>query len=249
MNDEYKKLRNFLDDSIRQEEDETEERIENFAKQQRAILKLFCEKAEQDYKNMLSFLHQNPSDVPNLGDDLPANATLLSNLTPSIASDSAPISIDNSPNFKANNSFLNKSRYFSSESNARTENSNQSDRNITSQSNINDNDDIFFAMDGVGNEIKTDKSIENNSNSDNDSDNDDNDNSGKKNIANNGEINYLKNNFFKETIYDLHGGIKVSNNHWRTENKNQIAQSLPMDVPVFTHRKKEDYDEVIKFSL
>lgn len=46
-------LRKFLHDVKKKEMDETEARIARFTEQQTNLLKLFCEKAEQDYQDII----------------------------------------------------------------------------------------------------------------------------------------------------------------------------------------------------
>lgn len=48
-----KQLRQYLRNVIQSETEETEDRIERYTKQQRASLKAYCEKAEQDFHDIL----------------------------------------------------------------------------------------------------------------------------------------------------------------------------------------------------
>lgn len=52
-NDQMKQLCQHLKNVIESETDATEDRIERYTKQQRASLKAFCEKAQQDYHDIL----------------------------------------------------------------------------------------------------------------------------------------------------------------------------------------------------
>lgn len=52
-NDQMKQLCQHLKNVIESETDATEDRIEQYTKQQRASLKAFCEKAQQDYHDIL----------------------------------------------------------------------------------------------------------------------------------------------------------------------------------------------------
>lgn len=52
-NDQMKQLCQYLKNVIESETEATEDRIERYTKQQRASLKAFCEKAQQDYHDIL----------------------------------------------------------------------------------------------------------------------------------------------------------------------------------------------------
>lgn len=51
--DQTKQLRQYLKNVIQSETEETEDRIERYTKQQRASLKAYCDKAEQDFHDIL----------------------------------------------------------------------------------------------------------------------------------------------------------------------------------------------------
>lgn len=53
ISDRTKQLRQYLKNMIQSETEETEDRIERYTKQQRASLKVYCEKAEQDFHDIL----------------------------------------------------------------------------------------------------------------------------------------------------------------------------------------------------
>lgn len=173
-----KKLRQHLNDVLEQETEATDERIERYAKQQTALLKIFCEKSKQDYDDILSALDDMPCDLNNTDgtNDTLTNAKLLSNLTPPVTPDSTPMSIGNSPNFKHQTSFLlNTRNSIGSQTpiGKKLSNLNHSTPDKSYQLTNDINDDIFFDMDGLGNEINSHSNERNDYDSDNES-NDDN---------------------------------------------------------------------------
>lgn len=106
-NDQMKQLYQHLKNVIESETEATEDRIERFTKQQRASLKAFCEKAQQDYHDILRTIandgaanETSSNDATLTAANLSANSKLLSDLTPPVTPDSTPMSIGNSPNFK-----------------------------------------------------------------------------------------------------------------------------------------------------
>lgn len=162
---------------MEQETEATEERIERYTKQQTAMLKMFGEKARQDYEDIISVLDDAPCDL-NITDgtnDALASAKLLSDLTPPVTPDSTPMSIGNSPNFKHQSSFLLNARNTIGSNAKSVANFNHSTPDKAYQM-TNASDDIFFDMDGLGNEINPQNNQRNNFDSDDDNeDNDDRD--------------------------------------------------------------------------
>lgn len=54
-NGQFKQLRQYLSDVVQSETEATEDRIEQYSKQQAALLKLFHEKAKQDFQDILRY--------------------------------------------------------------------------------------------------------------------------------------------------------------------------------------------------
>lgn len=52
-NERARQLRQYLHDVVQTETEATEDRIDQYAKQQNALLKMFREKADQDYHDIL----------------------------------------------------------------------------------------------------------------------------------------------------------------------------------------------------
>lgn len=62
-NDQMKQLCQHLKNVIESETEATEDRIERYTKQQRASLKAFCEKAQQDYHDILRYDNGNSINI------------------------------------------------------------------------------------------------------------------------------------------------------------------------------------------
>lgn len=115
-----KELRQYMNDVMEQERDATAKRIENYSKQQTALLRVFCEKVKQEFEEILCVINDVPAhqkqfdDGPNYDKTIIVSETgpnnskhlLSSHLTPPVTPDSTPMSIGNSPNFRQQNSFI-----------------------------------------------------------------------------------------------------------------------------------------------
>ncbi|XP_055313512.1 uncharacterized protein LOC129574902 isoform X2 [Sitodiplosis mosellana] len=225
-NDRAKQLRQYLNNVIQSETEDTETRIQRFSTQQMSALKAFRQKAEQDYRDILRAIEDDvsikgineSSNDATLMSNLSANSKLLSDLTPPVTPDSTPMSIGNSPNFKQQpQSFMLLNQSLVTKKHATKIKHSTPDK--VSQRNSNIDDDIFFDMDGL--DTRDSNMPEVTQSDDEDVDDED----------------------FEDSYVGRNGGIKITPTIRKSGSKMFVAQSLPMAVPIFNQRNEDDYEE------